>query len=286
MERKEYVYIDDKLDEVGGRGFLNYRSHELPTWCPGCGFFGITQAMYESAGELGVNNENLCVVSGIGCAGRIPIFFDAYGFHTIHGRSLPVAAGIKMARNELTVFAVGGDGDILGIGSGHLPHIARRNVDVTLFLFDNAIYGLTKGQSSPTTPLGQSTNSHNRGNPDAPLNAVSLALAYGATFVARGFAGEVKEMKAIMKAAIQHKGFSFLHLLSPCVTFDKENITWKNFRNNLVGLPPNHDASNHAEALRLAEDPRPLIGVFYQNTNRPPYHEYLRSTAAGNQKEK
>jgi 2-oxoglutarate ferredoxin oxidoreductase subunit beta len=276
MEVLKYSYLDEKIDEVKEQGFLDYRTSELPTWCPGCGYFGITHAMVQACDALSLKNEDICVASGIGCAGRFPIFMKAYGFHTVHGRSIPVASGIKLAREDLTVFAVGGDGDILGIGGGHLPHIARKNIDITLFLFDNSIYGLTKGQTSPTTPLSQITNSHSQGNPDTPLRPVSLALAQGASFVARCYAGDVDGMRDIFTQAISHKGFSFLHIVSPCVTFDKVNITWKRLRKEFLEIPSVHDPSDHRAAIQMAEDPRPIFGLFYRDPSRPSYQEYLR----------
>ncbi|MBU0995081.1 MAG: 2-oxoacid:ferredoxin oxidoreductase subunit beta [Proteobacteria bacterium] len=275
MDHIERFYIDEKLADIKKDGFLNYRSKELPTWCPGCGYFGITQAIAKACNALSLPNENICVVSGIGCAGRYPIFMKAYGFHTLHGRSVPIASGIKLANEDLTVFAVGGDGDMLGIGGGHLPHIARKNIDITLFLFDNMIYGLTKGQSSATTPLGQKTNSHTKGNPDSPLKPISLALAYDASFVARGFAGDLDGMQDIFMKAIRHKGFSFVHLITPCVTFDKVN-TWDVMRNGYHPIHESHDVTDRIAAMRLAEDQRFFLGVFYQDEKRPSYQEYLR----------
>lgn len=280
MDHMEHFYIDDKLAEIRKEGFLKYRSKELPTWCPGCGYFGITHALVKACHALSLPNENICVVSGIGCAGRYPIFMSAYGFHTLHGRAVPIASGVKLANEALTVFAVGGDGDILGIGGGHLPHIARKNVDITLFLFDNMIYGLTKGQSSATTPLGQKTNSHIRGNPDAPLNPIALALSHEASFVARGFAGDVDGMEKTFVRAIQHKGFSFVHLITPCVTFDKVN-TWDAMRNGYHPIHDSHDTGDWMAAMRLAGDPRNYLGIFYEDKERPAYQEYLRRLHSG-----
>jgi len=275
-EYSDREYLDDKLTKIKNNGFLDYRTTQLPTWCPGCGYFGITHAIVQTCNELNIQQKDTCVVSGIGCAGRFPIFMEAYGFHTLHGRSVPIASGVKLANENLTVFSVGGDGDMLGIGGGHLPHIARKNIDITVFLFDNAIYGLTKGQSSCTTALGQKTNSHPSGNPDTPLKPVSLALAYGASFVARGFAGDVSGMKEIIKSAITHKGFSFIHLLTPCVTFDKIN-TWDKMRESCFNIRPSHDVEKHEAAVRLSEDKRLYLGVFYQDKNRLSYQDHLRS---------
>ncbi|MBW2655462.1 MAG: 2-oxoacid:ferredoxin oxidoreductase subunit beta, partial [Deltaproteobacteria bacterium] len=194
---------------VRGIDFLQYRSADLPTWCPGCGYFGIIDAFYKACRELDLKHENMVTVSGIGCSGRTPIFINSYGFHTLHGRSIPVASGLKLAREDLTVFAVAGDGEALGIGGGHLPHVARKNINITFLLFDNSIYGLTKGQSSSTTPYEMKTNSHPAGNQDTPLSPIKLALSYGASFVARGYAGDPQGLKQIIKEATLHQGFSF-----------------------------------------------------------------------------
>ncbi|MCF8067642.1 MAG: 2-oxoacid:ferredoxin oxidoreductase subunit beta [Desulfobacterales bacterium] len=278
MDILKNSYLDEELEAVKKQGFLDYRTSQLPTWCPGCGYFGITHAIVQTCNDLQLKKEEVCVVSGIGCAGRYPIFMDVYGFHTVHGRSLPIAAGIKLSREELTVFAVAGDGDALGIGGGHLPHTIRRNVDITLFLFDNSIYGLTKGQTSPTTPLNQATNSHLKGNPDTPLKPVSLALAYGASFVARCYAGDVDGMKDVFRQAITHKGFSFIHIVTPCVTFDKTNITWGRLNGTVEPIEPVHDQTSFESALRLAEIPRLITGIFYQDKKRPSYMEIIRET--------
>ncbi len=152
MEQFTSGYLDEKLATVKDIDFLQYRSGDLPTWCPGCGYFGIVDAFYKACRELEFKHEDIVAVSGIGCSGRTPIFINSYGFHTLHGRSIPVASGLKLAREDLNVFAVAGDGDALGIGGGHLPHVARKNINITFLLFDNSIYGLTKGQSSSPPP--------------------------------------------------------------------------------------------------------------------------------------
>ncbi|MBU1171551.1 MAG: 2-oxoacid:ferredoxin oxidoreductase subunit beta [Proteobacteria bacterium] len=274
-------YLDEQINTVKENGFLRYRTGELPTWCPGCGYFGITDAILKACLELNLKNEEICAISGIGCAGRYPVFMNVYGFHTLHGRSIPVASGVKLAREDLTVFAVAGDGDALGIGGGHLPHIARKNIDITLFLFDNSIYGLTKGQSSATTLFGQATSSHPGGNPDTPLNPIKLALAYGASFVARGFAGDPEGLKHLAKEAITHKGFSFLHITTPCVTFDKFNFTWKNLKENHSYIDQSiHNVTDMESAMRIAEHERFKLGVFYKDSNRLSYHENLRNIAS------
>lgn len=276
MEQIRSTYLDESLEIVRGVDFLQYRSKDLPTWCPGCGYFGIVDAFYRACRELNLKHEDIVTVSGIGCSGRTPIFINSYGFHTLHGRSIPVASGLKLAREDLTVFAVAGDGDALGIGGGHLPHVARKNIDLTFLLFDNSIYGLTKGQSSSTTPYELKTNSHPVGNPDTPLNPIRLALAYGASFVARGYAGDPSGLKQIIKAATLHKGFSFIQILTPCVTFDKEYRTWKNLKLDVHDVNLHSDEKNMEAAMRIAQDEPNGVGIIFQDRERPHYQEILR----------
>ncbi|MCK5163401.1 MAG: 2-oxoacid:ferredoxin oxidoreductase subunit beta [Desulfobacula sp.] len=277
MEAIKSEYLDEKLETVRGLDFLQYRSQDLPTWCPGCGYFGIVDAFYKACRELSLKHEDIVTVSGIGCSGRTPIFVNSYGFHTLHGRAIPVASGLKLAREDLTVFAVAGDGDALGIGGGHLPHVARKNINITFLLFDNSIYGLTKGQSSSTTPYEMKTNSHPAGNPDTPLNPVKLALSYGASFVARGYAGNPLGLKQIIKEATRHKGFSFVQILTPCVTFDKENKTWKNLKENVYDLKLGIEEKNMETAMRIAQDEPYGVGIIFQDKKRPHYQEILRN---------
>lgn len=273
-------YLDEKLDMVRAGDFLRYRSGDLPTWCPGCGYFGIMDAFYKACREMALNHENICTVSGIGCSGRTPIFINSYGFHTLHGRSIPVASGLKLARPDLTVFAVAGDGDALGIGGGHLPHVARKNIDITFILFDNSIYGLTKGQSSSTTPYEMKTNSHPAGNPDSPLNPIRLALSYGASFVARGYAGDPDGMKTVIMEGTRHRGFSFIQILTPCVTFDKSNRTWKNLKENVHPLRMNPEADNMENAIRASENQPFGVGIFYRDEDRLSYQDILEGINA------
>ncbi len=281
MEPTRPFYLDEQLDLVRKADFLQYRTGDLPTWCPGCGYFGIVDAFYRALKDLGLRQENIVTVSGIGCSGRTPVFINTYGFHSLHGRSIPVASGLKLAREDLTVFAVAGDGDALGIGGGHLPHVARKNIDITFLLFDNSIYGLTKGQSSATTPCEMKTSSHPVGNPDTPLNPIQLALAYEASFVARGFAGDPRGLTDIIKQAVQHRGFSFIQILTPCVTFDKENKTWKNLKARVHPLTmdkdPGKDGQTDMEAALRAARHQPYgLGIFFRDANRPHYQDVLR----------
>lgn len=253
-----------QLAAVRASGLLDFRSETIPTWCPGCGYYGILHALLLTLKRRRIDPKNLVCVSGIGCSGRFPYFLKAYGFHTLHGRPLPVACGIKMSSPELTVLAVSGDGDGLAIGGGHLMHAMRRNVDIVYCILDNGIYGLTKGQASPTTPLGQVTATTPYGNPERPVNPTLLGLAYGTGFVARGYAGAVDEMTEIFDRAFAHRGFSFIHVLSPCLAFDREHITYEKTGETWQPLPKNHDPSDLKAALALARETEFSTGVFYQ----------------------
>ena len=272
MKIIDSVYPDEKISDVRNNGFLELRAKEYPTWCPGCGYFGIHDAFLKACVKLKLKSEEICSVSGIGCSGRFPVHLNVYGFHTLHGRSIPVACGVKLANPALKVFAIAGDGDSFGIGAGHLPHAARRNVDITFILFDNSIYGLTKGQSSPLTPFAQKTNSHKSGNPDMPLNPVKIMLAYETTFVARGFAGDPEGLVSMIEKAVLHKGFSFIHVISPCVEFDKINYTWKRLKDTFTYVEnENHNPQDKLAAMAIAESQANKLGVIYHNPDRYAY---------------
>lgn len=247
---------------------FDVRSDQLPTWCPGCGYFGIHQGLNNAIQRLGLPHHMVVTVSGIGCAGRYPFFTNTYGFHTVHGRALPVATGVKLANPELTVFIVGGDGDGLAIGGGHLPHISRRDVDVNYLLFDNSIYGLTKGQPSPSSPRGFKTKASPSGNIDTPLNASLMALSYGASFVARLFAGDPEAITETLIEGARHKGFSFFHIYSTCLTFDKQFKTWDNLKGWVHPLPVGHDPSDLRQAMdRVLEDDF-TVGILYKREGK------------------
>jgi 2-oxoglutarate ferredoxin oxidoreductase subunit beta len=266
---KKPVYLEDKLDEVTQSGRLGYRSKSLPTWCPGCGYFSIVEGMTAALNRLQVQPKDTVVVSGIGCASRFPFFVNTYGFHTLHGRALPVATGIKVANEKLTVIAVGGDGDAFAIGGAHIPHAARRNVDMTYVLFDNGIYGLTKGQTSPTSVLGFTTGTSPYQNQDAPLNPLMMLLSYGAGWVGQAYAGHPHHLADMIYQAIAHRGFSYLHVLSPCVTFDKTTMTYKNLGMMVRDLPDGHDDGDLMAAMaEAARVEAPAMGLFYRH-DRP-----------------
>ena len=194
-----------------------------PDWCPGCGDFGVLNALQKACAELGLRPHEIMTVSGIGCSSNFPGFFNAYGMHTLHGRPLAVATGVQMANHELTVICTGGDGDGYGIGGNHFTHTARRNVDLTYVVMDNQIYGLTTGQISPTSREEMITKSTPFGSVEAPLNPLTSAIMNGATFVARGYSADGKQLVDLMKKAIKHKGFALIDVFSPCVTFNHDN---------------------------------------------------------------
>ncbi|MBF0294915.1 MAG: 2-oxoacid:ferredoxin oxidoreductase subunit beta [Magnetococcales bacterium] len=261
------VFVDEKLREVQESGRLAYRSHALPTWCPGCGYFAIVEGVTHACNAMNIPRDQAVVVSGIGCSSRFPFFVDLYGFHTLHGRALPVATGIKTANDHLTVLAVGGDGDGFAIGGGHIAHAAKRNVDITYILFDNGIYGLTKGQTSPTSAVGLRTSTSPFDNPERPLNPLLMLLSYGVSWLGQAYAGRPDHLRAMIAAAIAHRGFSYLHILSPCVTFDKTSRTYVNLGLQVRDLPPGHDPTDLMAAMQLARDTdHPALGLFYHQT--------------------
>ncbi len=264
MPTHQPVYVEDKLDEIRRSGRLDYRSKSLPTWCPGCGYFSVTEGVTWALNNVGIQNKDVVVVSGIGCASRFPFFVETYGFHTLHGRTLPVATGVKVANDDLMVIAVGGDGDGFAIGGGHIPHVARRNIDITYLLFDNGIYGLTKGQTSPTSAVGFKTSSSPFKNPDQPLNPVLMVLSYGAGWVGQAYAGRPDHLREMIRLALAHRGFSYLHILSPCVTFDKTDRTYKNLDLAVQDLPKDHDTGDRLAAMALAErTAQPGLGLYF-----------------------
>ena len=249
-----------------------YKPEVPPDWCPGCGDYGVLTVLQRAVAELGILNENLMVVSGIGCSSNLPGFFKSYGMHSLHGRSLPVATGTKMANHEMTVIACGGDGDGFGIGQGHFIHSMRRNVNMTYIVMDNEIYGLTTGQTSPTSEPGMKTKSTPNGNPEGQLNPIALALAAGCGFVARGFSGDINHLKSLYTQAIQYPGFAFIDVFSPCVTFNKQN-TFGWFKERVYKLEDKgHNPGDWATGMERSKEwgTQIPIGVFYKNPNPQP----------------
>jgi len=251
----------------------SYKTEEHPIWCPGCGDFGVLASVYNSLASLKIDPKDLVVVSGIGCSGRTPGFIKSYGFHSVHGRVLPVALGVKLANPSLLVLGVGGDGDGLAIGGGHIPHAARRNPDLTYLILDNSTYGLTKGQYSPTSPVGFQAGSTPYGNVERPLNPLAMLIAYGATFVAQGYSGKPRDLTDVITKAIEHKGFAFVNVISPCITFYN---TYKVIPPKLAEVPREHEVTNRVKAFELAlQTDRVMVGVFY-HVQQPTFEDNVQ----------
>ncbi len=257
----------------------DYRNELKPIWCPGCGDYGVHAALMRSLAGLDLAPEEIVIASGIGCSSRLPDHVNAYGVHGVHGRALPLATGIKLANPALKVIAVGGDGDGFSIGGGHLPHAARRNIDITYIVMDNNIYGLTKGQPSPTSPEGMKKKAAPFGTQEGPLNPLLMMLTYGSSFVARTFSSQITQMVDIFQAAMQHPGFAFVQVLSPCVTY---NNTYEHYKANTAPLPEDHNPEDFMAAMKLAMvTETQYLGIFYQNKSELPYSERMRQLQEG-----
>ncbi len=252
------------------------KTEQPNSWCPGCGNFGILRALQTALVDLKLPREKYLVVTGIGCHGKLFNYININGFHGIHGRVLPFATGAKLANHDLIVLGFAGDGDQYDEGMGHFPHAARRNIDVKLFTHDNKVYGLTTGQTAPTSPQGYKSKTSPRGSIPVPINPLMLALASNASFVARGFVGDVTHLKELMKAAIQHKGFALVDILQVCITFNRAQ-TYKFYRERIYKLEEeHHDSTNLQLAIErsLERGDRIPIGIFYQE-ERPVYRAEL-----------
>lgn len=243
---------------------LEFNSGKIPVWCPGCGNFAIWNAIKMALADLSINGKDVVNVSGIGCSGKMLNHLKTYGFHTLHGRTLPVATGIKLANHKLTVLVNGGDGDGYGMGMGHFIHTIRRNIDITYLVHNNHIYGLTTGQASPTTDKNLKSKSTPHGVIDEPLNPLAVALNAGAAFVARGYSGEIEHLKELIKEGINFKGFSYIDILQPCVTFGK-TYSYEYYDERIYKLDENYDSTNFDNAMKkiLEKDKIPL-GIFYK----------------------
>jgi len=246
---------------------------QTPSWCPGCGNFPILKAFQEVMAELGIEPHQFTVVSGIGQGAKLPHYTKCNTFNGLHGRTLPVATGIRLANNGMLVIAVAGDGDCYGEGGNHLLHAMRRNIGVKLFVHDNQIYGLTKGQGSPTTAEGTVTKTQPFGVFSEQLNPMTLAMAMDCNFVARGFAGETDHLKTLMQESIKHPGFCLLDILQPCVTFNKVN-TYEWYQKRVYRLGPEHDPEDREAAFRKAREwgERIPLGIIFRN-RRPAYED-------------
>ena len=249
----------------------SYKGKVHPDWCPGCGDFSVLSALQTALFELGLQPHQVVVISGIGCSSNLPGFLNTYGMHTLHGRSLAVGTGVKLGNHDLKVICVGGDGDGYGIGGNHFVHTMRRNVDLTYIVMDNQIYGLTTGQTSPTSVKGMKTKSTPHGSVENAINPMPMAMIGGATYVARGFSGKQKHLVEILKGAISHRGFSLVDVFSPCVTYNKDNTyQWFNPRVKILE-EQGYDPTDFHKAIDKAyqwDDEIP-IGLIWKRTDLP-----------------
>lgn len=258
----------------------DYKSDLKPIWCPGCGDFGVLQGLYRALAAIGRPPHEVAFISGIGCSSRIPGYTTAYGFNSVHGRSLPIAQGVKLANPELLVVVAGGDGDGFSIGGGHVAHAVRRNLNITYLVMDNQVYGLTKGQLSPTSPKGLQTVTSPLGSLEEPVNPLLFLLAYGAGFVAQGTPADMPGLASLIEEAIRYPGFSFVNIQSPCVTFGEDDQQLKVHKTKMKSLASlKHDPADQLRAMDLARayGTELYTGVFYRNPNPPlPYEELIK----------
>ncbi len=246
----------------------DYKSALKPIWCPGCGDFSVLLEITKALAELQLPREDVALVSGIGCSSRIPAYSSCYGFHGIHGRALPLSIGLKVARPDLTVICTGGDGDGFSIGGNHFLHACRRNVDITYIVMDNQVYGMTKGQASPTTDPEWDTVLTPGGTGISPFQPLVIALASGANFVARGFSGDPEGTTRLIVEGIKHPGFAFIQILSPCVTFRPEQREWRNY---VREAPVRYTDDPSIAARRIMTDDGFNLGILYRG-DRPVYN--------------
>jgi len=243
-----------------------YKSDVKPVWCPGCGDFGVLNALAKALSKMALRVEDVAVISGIGCSSRIPAYTSCYGFHGVHGRALAAGTGLKVARPDLTVIVTGGDGDGYSIGGNHFLHSCRRNVDLTYIVMDNRVYGMTKGQPSPTTESGWTSKLMPEGTGLGAIHPMALAMVAGANFLARGFTGDPNGLADIIMQAVRHPGFSFVEVLSPCVTFRPEQRDWKKMVHE-DAFEATTDAALATQ--RIMADDGMSLGVAYTGARAP-----------------
>jgi 2-oxoglutarate ferredoxin oxidoreductase subunit beta len=256
----------------------DFKSDLKPIWCPGCGDFGVVQALYRALAAVGRPPHEIAFVSGIGCSSRIPGYTTVYGFNTVHGRALPIAQGIKLANPDLLVLVAGGDGDGFSIGGGHVAHAIRRNMDLTYIIMDNQIYGLTKGQLSPTSPKGLKTASSSYGSMEDPVNPLLYVLGYGARFVAQGTPADMAGLAHLIEEGLRYPGFAFINVQSPCITYGEVDQQIKAHKGKMVPLASlGHDPANRLRAMELAQEYGRTLhtGVFYRDPQPDATYEAL-----------
>lgn len=241
----------------------DYRNEYKPVWCTGCGDYAVLKSFTRAFAKLNIPNERIAVVSGIGCSSRLPGYLDTYGFNTLHGRALPIAQGLKAARPDLTVLACGGDGDCFAIGTGHFPHAIRRNPDITYVVMDNSIYGLTKGQASPTTSRAFKEQKGLIGVEEPPVNPAYFAFSMGAPFVARTHAGNMAELSDLIAQGIQYPGFAFIHCLSVCVTYQGRGFQ-EEIDRHVHATPANYNPGDERAVFDLLRSDPFAMGVLYK----------------------
>jgi len=254
----------------------DYHSEDPIAWCPGCGNYSILKALKSALIKAGKRPNEIVMVSGIGQAAKTPHYLRCNAFNGLHGRTLPVATGVKLANHDLTVLAEGGDGDGYTEGGNHFIHAMRRNIDITYLVHDNQVYGLTKGQTSPTSELGYVSRTTPKGAFNPPLKPLMLAIASGCGYVARGFAGEIEHLSDLIKEGIFHKGFSLIDILQPCVSFNRVNtFQWYKSRVYNINEEPDYDVNNLSKAFQKAQEwgERIPIGLIYRSTERPALNE-------------
>jgi 2-oxoglutarate ferredoxin oxidoreductase subunit beta len=259
----------------------DYRTNEKSWWCPGCGDFGVLAALQKALVASDLEPENLAIAAGIGCSGKIGNYVNGYNLHVVHGRVLPAAMGLKLANRDLTVIAAGGDGDAYAIGMGPFMHALRRNVDITYIVMDNHIYGLTKGQYSPTSDHGFQTKTTPKGNIEEPVRPLTTALAAGCTFVAQGFSSWQPQLAELIQAGVRHPGFALINIISPCVTYNKVN-TYDWYKQNLTNLAHDdgYDPTDRVAALtKLNATDELVTGLIYQDPTSVPYEDRVAHLA-------
>ena len=262
----------------------DFQSHVRPTWCPGCGNYGIWNAVKRALAQAGVAPHEVMIVSGIGCGSKLPDYTYANGFMTLHGRTVPVATGVKLANHALKVLCTHGDGDAYAEGLGHMLHAARRNIGLVDLVQNNRIYGLTKGQYSPTSDHGRISKTSPEGAIEEPVNPLALALAAGATFVARSWSGDIPHLAEVIVRALGHRGYALIDVLQPCFTFDKmHDYDYYRPRVYNVSEEPGYDPTDRLAAWARAQESgeRIPIGILYQVEDRPSYEEQVSALEAG-----
>ncbi|MBI2029565.1 2-oxoacid:ferredoxin oxidoreductase subunit beta [Candidatus Gottesmanbacteria bacterium] len=263
----------------------DYQTNRFPTWCPGCGDFGIWGALKTSWVKMGWNPWDFAIVFGIGCSGNMADFIKVYGFHSLHGRALPNAVGLKIANHKLPVVVVAGDGDCYGEGGNHFIHTCRGNHDISLVVHDNRVYGLTTGQVAPTATQGFKSKSTPDGIIEVRINPLALAITQGATFVAQGFAGDIPHLTQLLIDSYNHRGFSVVNVLQPCVTFNKIN-TYMYYREHTYKLDSSHNPQDKISALtKVMDDERIPLGILYKE-ERKTYEQSLNQIATNTLVEK